>query len=222
MPAYVNTESDVVNVFPLATLPSSASSSAIFQPKSIFRTPTIAPTQKQVSISGVAPHALASQISTTQLINGSANTQKQASITNINRQSNLNPLSNMLYSSSRSNLLFGSRVGLSNKMSYGVSTKVSQKQSQKQTQKQSQKQTQKNAYRNPPPTITPPPIPNYLYGAFAPDQRIKPPKPRAKKSASPKKGPFKYINDLTSAMFNIHGSKKNKVYGSLGFFRPLS
>ena len=48
MPAYVNTESDVVNVFPLATLPSTASSSAIFQPKSIFKTPTIAPTQKQV------------------------------------------------------------------------------------------------------------------------------------------------------------------------------
>ena len=140
----------------------------------------------------------------------------QNSITNINRQSNLNPLSNMLYSSSRSNLLFGSRVGLSNK------SVLSQKQSQKQTQKQSQKQTQKNAYRNPPPTITPPPIPDYLYGAFAPDQRIKPPKPRAKKSASPKKGTFKYINDLTSAMFNIHGSKKNKVYGSLGFFRPLS
>ena len=80
----------------------------------------------------------------------------------------------------------------------------------------------KNAYRNPPPTITAPPIPNYLYGAFAPDQRIKPPKPKAQKPAPPPKGTFKYINDLTSAMFNIHGSKKNKVYGSLGFFRPLS
>ena len=110
------------------------------------------------------------------------------------------------YSSSRSNLLFGSRVGLSNKSVL--------------SQKQSQKQTQKNAYRNPPPTITPPPIPDYLYGAFAPDQRIKPPKPKAQKAAPPQKGTFKYINDLTSAMFNIHGSKKNKVYGSLGFFRP--
>ena len=146
---------------------------------------------------------------------------RQSSITTINRQSNLNPLGNMLYSSSRSNLLFGSRVGLSNKMSYGVSNKVTQKQSQKQTQKQSQKQAQKNAYKNPPPTMTPPPIPNYIYGPFVPDQRIKPPKPKAQKPAPPQKGTFKYINDLTSAMFNIHGSKKNKVYRALGFFRPL-
>ena len=123
----------------------------------------------------------------------------------------------MLVTSSRSNLLFGSRVGLAN-----ASAQL-QKTTQKQTQKQSQKQTQKppNAHKNPPPTMAPPPIPNYLYGAFAPDQRIKPPKPAPKKPAPPKKGTFKYINDLTSAMFNIHGSKKNKVYGALGFFRPL-
>ena len=224
MPAYVNTESDVMDVFPLAQHPSRVSSSAIFQPKSIFKTPTITPTQNQISVSGIDPYALASQITSNQLINGSANTQKQASITNINRQSNLNPLSNMLYSATRSNLLFGSRVGLSNKTSYSLSNKTSviQQQTQKQSQKQTQKQSQKNAYRNPPPTITPPPIPNYLYGAFAPDQRIKPPKPKAQKSAPPQKGMFKYINDLTSVMFNIHGSKKNKVYGSLGFFRPLS
>ena len=220
MPAYINAGNDVINVFPLISQPSRASHFG-FQPKSIFKEPTIAPTSKPVSISGVDPYALAQQLTSSELINGSYNTQKQNAITNTNRQSNLNPLGNMLYSSSRSNLLFGSRVGLSNKMSYGVSTKVTQKQSQKQTQKQSQKQTQKNAYRNPPPTIAPPAIPNYLYGAFAPDQRIKPPKPKAQKAAPPQKGPFKYINDLTSAMFNIHGSKKNKVYGALGFFRPL-
>ena len=214
IPAYVNAGSEAINVFPLVVNPARTAPSIISEPQSIFREPTVAPTNKPVSISGVDPYAL-------------YNTQRQNSITNTTRRSNLNPLGNMLYRSSRANLLFGSRVGLSNKTAYGISTtpaasqKLSQKQSQKQTQKQSQKQTQKNAYRNPPPTMTPPPIPNYLYGAFAPDQRFKPPKPKAQKAAPPQKGTFKYINDLTSAMFNLHGSKKNKVYESLGFFRPL-
>jgi hypothetical protein len=206
-PAYAGTESEVINVFPLAVQPSHTTSTFGIGTKNIFKEPTITATRKPLSISGVDPYAIAEQISSSQLINGSYNIQKQNSITNINRQSNLNPLSNMLYSSSRSNLLFGSRVGLS------IKTAVSQK--------QSQKQSQKNAYKNPPPTITPPPIPNYFYNTVAPNQRIKPPKPKAQKAAPPQKGTFKYINDLTSAMFNIHGSKKNKVYGSLGFFRPL-
>jgi hypothetical protein len=206
MPAFTATEGEMINVFPITSTPS------------IFNAPPVKPTSKSVSISGIDPYALASQLSNSQLITGAANLQRQSSITNVNRVSNLNPLSNMLVTSSRSNLLFGSRVGLAN------AAAQLQKTTQKQTQKQSQKQTQKppNAHKNPPPTMAPPPIPNYLYGAFAPDQRIKPPKPAPKKPAPPKKGTFKYINDLTSAMFNIHGSKKNKVYGSLGFFRPLS
>ena len=69
--------------------------------------------------------------------------------------------------------------------------------------------------------MTPPPIPDYFYNIVAPNQRIKPPKEPAKKAEPKQEGTFKYINDLTSAMFNIHGKKKNKIYKALGFFRPL-
>ena len=169
---------------------------------------------KLTSIVGLDPYALASQPTTTMLISGMFNTQRQSAITSINRQSNLNPLSNMLKSSSRTNLLFGSYIGLSNK------SIVSQKQSQSQKQKQTQNQIQKNAYKNPPPTISAPPIPNYLYAAIAPPNRIKPAKKQAKKGPATPKGTFHYINDLTSAIFNLHGNKKSKASG-LGFFRPL-
>ena len=73
----------------------------------------------------------------------------------------------------------------------------------------------------PPPTITPPDLIPKLFGGIAPDNRIKPPKKQSKSHPQQQPTTYKYINDLTSAMFNIHGAKKNKVYGKLGFFRPL-
>ena len=95
-------------------------------------------------------------------------------------------------------------------------------QTQKQPSQQVHEQPNPQPYRTPPPTLTPPDVPTYeLAFAAAPNRPVKPTKPTKRAHPQPQQATFHYVNDLTSALFHIKGSKKNKIYGSFGFFRPV-
>ena len=179
----------------------------------------------KVSIVGIDPYAIAKQQPASNLITGTYRTQLQPSKQGI---INSNKLSDILNNSSLTNRTSKLNVGVHQPYAQSQNQPLAQPfvqlhpQTQKQPSQQVHEQPNPQPYRTPPPTLTPPDVPTYeLAFAAAPNRPVKPTKPTKRAHPQPPQATFHYVNDLTSALFHIKGSKKNKIYGSFGFFRPV-
>ena len=184
--------------------------------------PTTSRTSK-VSIVGIDPYAIAKQQPASNLITGTYRTQLQPSKQGI---INSNKLSDILKNSSLTNRTSKLNVGVHQPYAQSQNQPQAQPfvqlhpQAQKQPSEQVHEQPNPQPYRTPPPTLTPPDVTTYAF-AIAPNKLLKRNKPTKRAHLQPQQATFHYVNDLTSALFHIKGSKKNKIYGSFGFFRPV-